>query len=123
MLAQEGHGRQVRVPGGHDGSHCGVELSGESNQQEKHKRVSEAPSFPPSLAGQDASPDLGQMSCNMIYPVCHDNETRTMDTVGVMALSPAETRACQTLTHLLLNLRRRSVRSSRMRSMLAREIR
>lgn len=90
MLAQEGHERQARVPGSHDGGHSGVELSGESNQQEEHKRVSEAPSLPPSPAGWDTSPDLEQTSCNMIYPVCHDKERGASDTLGVMTLSPGE---------------------------------
>lgn len=86
MLAQEGHGRQARVPGGHDGGHGGVELSGESNRQEEHKRVSAAPSLPPSLAGRDVSPYLEQTSCNMISPVCHEKETRA----DVATLNPAE---------------------------------
>lgn len=87
MLAQEGHGRQARVPGGHDGGHSGVELSGESNGREEHKRVSEAPSLPPSLAGRDASPDPAQTPCNTISPVCH---TKTTDLGGRSGPEPRE---------------------------------
>ena len=124
MLVQERHGRQARVPGSHDGGHGGVELSGESIRQGEHNRVSEITCLPPSLAGRDFNPDLERMSCNIIIFIISWSGNKGPRTQGRRMWPRALVVACalQTRTHLLLNLRRRSVRSSRMRSMLAREI-